>query len=160
VSMAESDRDPEVREMSAWAIGAHSETGVMGAELTRMLRAEPEADVRRRLYEALSEQNDNSAATLLPLIQSETDVAARIAGFNALGEAIKAGASSAEFDETIVPELTNVAVSNESLNVRMRAVFALRRADTLAAQQALEVIARTANPKIALAARHGLKPAK
>ena len=160
VTMAESDRDPEVREMSAWAIAAHSQTGAMGPDLTRMLKAEPDADVRRRLYEALSAQTDNAAESLMPLIESETDIAARVAGFNALGEAIKGGASSAEFDANIVPELTNVAVSNESLNVRMRAVFALRRADTVAARHALEVISKTSNPKIALAARHGLKPAK
>lgn len=159
VTMAESDRDPEVREMSAWAIGAHGETGALGAELTRLVKAEPEADVRRRLYEALGEQTDNTAESLLPLIQSETDIAARVAGFNALGEAIKSGASSAEFDANIVPELTDVATSKETLNIRMRAVFALRRADTVAARQALEVISKTSNPKIATAARNGLKPA-
>ncbi|MES2570925.1 MAG: HEAT repeat domain-containing protein [Verrucomicrobiota bacterium] len=162
-TMAESDRDPEVREMSAWAIAAHNQTGSMGQELARMAKAEPEADVRRRLYEALTMQSDNPGESLLPVIQSETDVAARVAGFNALGEAIRRGASdgvTAEFNAKIVPELKAIAVSTESLNIRMRAVFAVRRADTPAARQALEVLSQTSNPKIALAALHGLQSAK
>jgi HEAT repeat protein len=162
-SMAESDRDSEVRERAAWAIAAHSQTGWMGQDLARMAGIEPEADVRRRLYEALTVQTDNPAESLLPMIQSETDIAARVAGFNALGEAIKHGTSSGvteAFEAKIIPELTAIAVSKESLNIRMRAVFALRRADTAAARQALQVISQTPNPKIALAALHGLQAAK
>jgi hypothetical protein len=111
----------------------------------------------------LTSQTEYPSEILLPLIQAETDLAARVAGFNALGEAIKSGRSgdvAATFDANIVPELRDVAVSQENLNLRMRAVFALRRADTVAAHQALEFIATTSNPKIAQAARHGLKPAK
>lgn len=160
MKMAATDQDPEVREMSAWAISAHSQTGALGPELTRMLQVEQEADVRRRLYEALAMQDKNGADAFLPLIQAEADVAARIAGFNAVGAAIKKGADSAVFDAQVVPELMNVAVSKESLNLRMRAVFALRRADSAMAQQALQTIANSAEPKIAAAARHGLKANK
>ena len=163
-TMAGSDRDPEVREMSAWAISALAEgNDSMGPDLARMATAEPEADVRRRLYEALPTQAINPSESLLPLIQSETDSAARVAGFNALGDAVKRGASIgfvSRFDTEIVPELTGIAVSNQSIDVRTRAVFALRRADTPASRQALQTLSQTQNQKIALAARQGLQTAK
>jgi len=162
-NLAGSDRDPDVREMSAWAISAHDSEGLLGQDLARMASVEPEADVRRRLYEALLVQANNPSENLLPVIQNETDIAARVAGFNALGDAVKRGASSAittEFDTKITPELTAIAVSQATLNIRMRAVFALRRADTVAAREALQVISQTPNPKIASAALHGLKKTK
>lgn len=165
-TMAASDRDPQVREMSAWAISALPGTGeneLLGPDLARMAKVEPDADVRRRLYEALPAQVNNPAESLLPVIQSETDYAARVAGFNALADTVKRGASSglsAKFDAEIVPELTAIAVSNQSLDVRTRAVFALRKANTPVARQALQTLSQTPNQKIALAARHGLQTAK
>jgi hypothetical protein len=163
-TVAGSDQDPEVREMSAWAISALSAGDeMMGPELGRMAAAEPEPDVRRRLYEALPAQQNNPSETLLPVIQAETDIAARVAGFNALGDAVRRGSSltvAKQFDSEIVPELTSIAVSGESMNIRMRAVFALRSANTSAAREALQVISQTPNPKIAIAARHGLEMAK
>ena len=161
---AESDQDPKVREMAAWAISAlPAEDGKMGPDLARMATVEPEVDVRRRLYEALPVQAVNPAESLLPQIQSESDMAARVAGYNALGDAVGRGASSAlsvEFDTQLIPELTAIANSEESLNIRMRAVFALRRAGTPAAQAALQAISQTSDTKIAQAALHGLRPAK
>lgn len=163
-TVAGSDHDAEVREMSAWAIsalGGGDES--MGPELARMATAEPEPDVRRRLYEALPGQQNIPSETLLPVIQAETDIAARVAGFNALGDAVRRGASlvvTERFDVEIIPELTRIAVSSESVNIRLRAVFALRSANTSAARQALQVISQTPNPKIAVAARNGLESAK
>ncbi len=165
-TMAASDRDPQVREMSAWAISAlpgAAENELLGPDLARMATVEPDADVRRRLYEALPAQVINPAESLLPVIQSETDYAARVAGFNALADTVKRGASSglsAKFDAEIVPELTTIAASNQTLDVKTRAVFALRRANTPAARQALQTLSQTPNPKIAQAARYGLQTAK
>ena len=48
------------------------------------------------------------------------------------------------FNRDIVPELTRIATAPNSLNLQLRAVFALRRAPTAEAQAALEVIARSA----------------
>jgi HEAT repeat protein len=164
--VASSDHDPMVREMSAWAISAlpgGAENDSLGPDLARMAAAEPDADVRRRLYEALPAQVNNPAESLLPVIQNETDYAARVAGFNALADTVKRGASSglaAKFDAEIVPELTDIAVSNQTLDVRTRAVFALAKAKTPAALQALQTLSETPNQKIALAARHGLQTAK
>ncbi len=164
-TLAASDRDPQVREMSAWAISALpiEDNYALGPDLARMATVEPDADVRRRLYEALPAQVNNPAESLLPVIQSETDYAARVAGFNALADTVKRGASSslsAKFDAEIVPELTEIAVSNQTLDVRTRAVFALRKANTPVARQALQTLSETPNQKIALAARHGLQTAK
>ena len=157
--LAGSDRDPNVREMAAWALSVQGPEGAIGPALAGMARTEPEADVRRRLYEALLTQAENPAISLLPVIQSETDLAARVAGFNAFGDAVRRDGSSAlanEFDNQIVPELTEVALSPGNLNLRMRAVFALRRATTPGALEALAEISKTETQQIAQAALNGL----
>jgi HEAT repeat protein len=117
--------------------------------------------VRRRLYEALLPQSEIPAERLLPSVLEEDDIAARVAGFNTLASAAAQGSSDpviATFDQQIVPELLQIATSDNSVNIRMRAVFALRRGQTAAAQAALaEVANNSSNPQIAEAARHGLK---
>ncbi len=157
--LAATDRDPNVREMAAWAISAHGTDGALGSKLAEMARSEPEADVRRRLYEALLNQAQNPAESLLPVIREETDTAARVAAFNAVGDAVRRDKSSplaSEFDTQIVPELTQIALSQETLNIRMRAVFALRRAETPAAREALVEISVTPSKQIAQTAMNGL----
>lgn len=157
--MARSDHDPEIREVAAWALSAHGMNGELGADLADLVHSEPEADVRRRIYEALPAQTDNPAASLLAVIQAEGDIAARVAGFNAIGDVVRRstpGAIAGLFDAQIVPELTQIALSTESLNIRMRAVFALRRAGTPVAIRALGQISSTETPPIAQAALNGL----
>jgi hypothetical protein len=56
----------------------------------------------------------------------------------------------------MVPELETVAMGESSLNLRMRAVFALRRAGTPASRAALARITSTHSPEIAKAASNGL----
>lgn len=159
-AVARSDFDPNVRESAAWALSAHAPNHKLGTDLADAARNEPEADVRRRLYEALPAQTENPAASLLSTIGSETDIAARVAGFNALGDAVRRGSPGGVgglFDSQIVPELTQIALSPESLNIRMRAVFALRRAGTPAAINALRQISGTQTQSIAQAALNGLQ---
>jgi HEAT repeat protein len=160
LDLAASDRDPNVREMAAWALSSHGPMDALGTKLTDMTRVESEADVRRRLYEVLLVQEQNPAATLLPVIQSESDTAARVAGFNALGDAVgrdPTGVLATEFNELIVPELAQIALAPGNLNIRMRAVFALRRAETPAAFKALADISVTQPQQIAQAAINGLR---
>lgn len=162
-SLAAMDRDADVREMAAWALSTQEPGGTLGLRIADMLHVEPEADVRRRLYEGLLVQAENPAASLLSLICQEEDPAARVAGMNAVGDAIGRGASSSLsscFDSQMVPELQSVALGNSSLNLRMRAVFALRRAGTPASTNALTLISRTSAPEIATAALHGLQASK
>jgi hypothetical protein len=49
-----------------------------------------------------------------------------------------------------------IVTSENSLNIQIRAVFALRYAHTNATQDALSVIAKTARPQVATAARNRL----
>ena len=124
-----------------------------------MALQEPEPDVRRRLYEALQQQADIPAARILPTVLAENDIAARVAGFNALSRAAAQPAATdvaAVFNQQIVPELIQIATNPNSFNIQMRAVFALRQAQTPAAQEALAFIAQTAPPQVATAARNGL----
>jgi HEAT repeat protein len=129
--------------------------------LTDMIEEEPDEDVRRRLYEALLPQSEIPAERLLPSVLEEEDLAARVAGFNALANAVSQtppGQFASMFNQQIVPELLKMAMADNSVNIRMRAVFALRRAQTDAAQAALaEIAKRCSNSQIAEAARHGLK---
>lgn len=162
-SLAASDRDANVREMAAWALSTQPPGGALGPEITGMIRTEPEPDVRRRLYESLLVQTDNPSESLLPIIEQEEDPAARVAAMNAVGDAVGRKQSSPladTFDSEMVPELQSVALGNSSLNLRMRAVFALRRAGTPAAMSALTTISKTPTPEIATAALNGLQASR
>ncbi|MCG3149821.1 MAG: hypothetical protein PCFJNLEI_03286 [Verrucomicrobiae bacterium] len=153
------DADETVRAAAAWAISAHGEVRHLGPELAQLAQREQDPDVRRRLYEAMLPQSALPADELLPVVLAEADVAARVAGFNALGRAVASQPASplrAQFDQAIVPELQQIASSENTLNIRMRAVFALRRAGTPGAREALVVIAQNSTPQIAVAASRGL----
>lgn len=160
LALAENDADPDVRASAAWAIGAHIGYDNLGPMLTDIAEREADADVRRRLYEAMLPQANVPIDRVLASVLAEKDVAARVAGFNALGAATGRQPSSdfvATFNERVVPELLQIASSETSLNLRMRAVFALRRAGTSAAQDALAAITRVSCPQVATAARNGLR---
>ena len=160
LGLAENDMDSDVRASAAWALSLQGPRDQLGPTLMELAEQETDPDVRRRLYEALLPQSGIPAERLLPKVLAEEDIAARVAGFNALGSAAGRKTSTAittAFDQQIVPELLQIATSENSLNIRMRAVFALRRAQTSASQTALAQIANTPTPQIAEAARHGLR---
>jgi HEAT repeat protein len=160
LQLARADADAEVRASAAWAISAHQAVNHLGPALTRLAEREPEPDVRRRLYEALLPQSTVPADRLLPTVMAEEDIAARVAGFNALGRGAHqrpASPIAQRFDAEIVPELLHIATAPNSLNIQMRAVFALRRAQTPAARIALAQIAGSGAPQVATAARNGLR---
>lgn len=159
LSLASTDRDSDVRAAAAWAISVHNSVTDLGPALTALAEQETDVDVRRRLYEALLPQTGIGADRLLPMVMAEQDIAARVAGFNAVGRAVKQQPTSAlttTFDDQIVPELVRIATTPNSANIQIRAVFALRRAQTPAAQAALATIASRAVPQVATAARNGL----
>ena len=159
MSLAANDSDADLRASAAWAISVHDSVHELGSGLAGMVAQEPEAEVRRRLYEALVPQDAIPAEKLLPLILAEEDIATRVAGFNALGCAVRQEPSlpvADRFDREIVPELLKIATEPNSVNIQMRAVFALRRAQTLASQGALMTISKNAAATVASAARNGL----
>jgi HEAT repeat protein len=158
--LAGEDTDADVRASAAWAISIHNSVASFGPGLTDLIERETDEDVRRRLYEALLPQSGIPGERLLPKVRAEEDIEARVAGFNALGRAVRqqpASTVAVAFDTEIVPELVRIATGPNSVNVQMRAVFALRRAQTPAAQSALAEIATKARPQIATAARNGLR---
>jgi HEAT repeat protein len=153
------DSAAEVRASAAWAISAHGFAG-FGLKLTELVTSEPDVNVRRRLYEALTVQSDPRGAELLPRVLAETDIATRIAGFNALAVAAALDPTAqvaTTFDQQIIPELERLATSQNSVNLGLRAVFALRRSGSEAAQRALAAIANLAGqPDVSAAAQRGL----
>ena len=154
------DADADVRASSAWAISLYSLVQNLAPTLTHMAQSEADPDVRRRLYEALLPQANIPAAQLLPMVLAEDDIAARVAGFNAIGRAVAqapTGDVAGTFDKQIVPELVTIATTPNSLNIQLRAVFALLQAPTTAAQDALALIAKTEQAPVATAARSGLR---
>lgn len=160
LGLAREDADAEVRASAAWAISTYNEVSDLGTTLAELTERETDVDVRRRLYEALLPQAEIPVERLLPLIRSETNIAARVAGLNAVGRAAAQQPSSdvaLTFDREMVPELARIATSPNSLNIQMRAVFALRRAQTTTAKAALTQIAGSARPQVATAARNGLR---
>lgn len=162
LDVAAADADEDVRAAAAWASGMQGSTQI-GPRLAALAVSEPAADVRRRLYEALLPQREIPIERLLPAIDGEDDLAAKVAGLNAIGAAVGRDQSApiaAAFDAEIVPDLRRIADSENSLNLRMRAVFALRRAGTPAAQEALVALATDAGvpPAVRNAARHGVAP--
>jgi HEAT repeat protein len=157
---AAGDTDSEVRASAAWAISAHQTVNHIGGFLADMAVAEPEPDVRRRLYEAMLFQAQIPADSILPKVMAEEDAAARIAGFNVLGNLARQQPSSETreiFDRQVATELRELATGEYSLNLQMRAVFALRRAGTPAAMQALAAIEAGGTEQISTAARNGLR---
>ncbi len=161
--LAAADADEDVRAAAAWAVSAYANVRDLGPTLTDLAQREPAEDVRRRLYEALLPQQDIPAARLLSLVQAEQDIAARVAGCNAVGRVASQQPQSATalaFDRELVPELVAIATGQNSPNLQMRAVFALRRAQTGPAQAALETIAASAAPQVAAAARNGMHAAR
>lgn len=162
VEVARSHGEPDLRASAAWAISTHGSAGYLGPGLMEMTEKEPEAEVRRRLYEAMLTQSALPADRVLSAAMKESDPAARIAGFNAVGHAARIRPGSTEaaaFDTGIIPELLRTAEQPESLNLRMRAVFALRRANTPAAREALETLSHCDTPQISTAAKNGLRAA-
>jgi HEAT repeat protein len=162
LNFAGRDADPAVRASAAWAISAHGGASELAPALVSLAQREMATDVRRRLYEAMLPQPEIPGDAVLRLARAETDPAARIAAFNALGAAAAQQAESpvaAAFDREVVPELVQAAVSMGNANLQMRAVFALRRAGTTAAKAGLVVIAGQAPPQIAAAARNGFQMA-
>lgn len=144
--------DPEVRASAAWAAGAHPNTGHLGRQFADLLQSEAHDDVRRRLYESMMRQTDIPADTLLDRALTETKTATRVAAANMLAMALQQPGTGAavqhRYDQKIVPQLLATALSDESINLRYRAVFALTRAGTETAAAALRTIEQQGDPQI------------
>jgi hypothetical protein len=120
--------------------------------LLASLQGEQDPEVRRRLYQALGNQESFDASTALALIQRETDASARMAGMDLVASSLHNNPTpelQTYFDQTAVPALKNAALTGESSHERMAAVIALVRAGTPSAMSALQVVAQQAmDPRV------------
>ena len=116
------DSDADVRASAAWAMSATDATGNAGAQLLASLQGEQDPEVRRRLYQALANQEGFDAATALALVQRETDPTAKISGLDLLATTVRNNPTTdlqTYFDQTAAPSLKNTALSGESSHERM-----------------------------------------
>jgi HEAT repeat protein len=154
-----SDPSPSVREAALQAMSMTDAPGSAAAELLGRLADEKEPGMRSRIYQALGNQEDFEAETILETVRDEGRPDVRVAGFDLLAGACAGGAApsvTAFFEESAVPELQIVALTDPDPGNRVAAVIALRKAGTPGARGALETIAReAADPKTAEAARAG-----
>jgi HEAT repeat protein len=138
------DKDSEVRAAAAWTLAAREEPGNIAREAEAILQKEPDAKVRTRLYQALGNQENVDIGTVFPAILNESDPDARSAGYDLLAKNIGALENTdlkERFENAIVPELKQSALTADKLNSRLSAVITLRRANTEQSRRALEEIA-------------------
>lgn len=152
--------EADVRASAAWALGFHANTGNLAQPLAQLVQQEPDDEVRRRLYEALMRQKAIPSEQLLDQAIIENDPATRIAAANMLAIALhQSGTDNAvqqTFNQAVVPDLITTALGDFSTNLRYRAVFALVRAGTPDAVNALTTIGQQAEPRIAELANQGV----
>lgn len=155
----------DVRAAAAWAMSTTETEGTQGAELTAMLQSETDPAVRRRLYQALGNQESFDVSSVESLVQKETDPSALVAGMDLLAKSLRENPSAqlqAFFDQTAAPELKNMALTDKASQDRMAAVIALVRAGTPDSLLALQDVAQqSTDPKVAQSARLAVaKPLK
>ena len=139
--------DAELRAAAAWALSISDSPGAMGNQLVAWLQNETDPMVRLRLYQALGNEQTFDVATIQALIQNESNIGARAAGFDLLAKLIASNPSSEMlnyFDQTAVVQLKNIALMAASPADRMTAVIALKRAGTAGAAIALQELAQQA----------------
>jgi len=116
LGLTQRDRDPEVRASAAWALSAHEGPLELGPELADLVGREADPDVRRRLYEAIASQRAIPAERLVDAVLAEHDVAARVAGCNAIGRAVgrePARPAAARYDAEVVRRWARIASEAE-----------------------------------------------
>jgi len=147
-----SDSDAEVRASAAWTMSATDATGNASPQLLAALQGEQDPEVRRRLYQALGNQQSLDTSTALALVQRETDPAARVAGMDLLASSLRNNPTpevQTFFDQTAAPALKNTALTGETSHERMAALIALVRASTPSAMSALQDLAQQAtDPRV------------
>lgn len=138
------DQDSEIRAEAACALATVDEPGDITDELQRHLAKEEDPEVRKRLYQALGNQENVDIDAVAVTIFEEHDSDARLAGYDFLAGNIGVPENARlreQFEKTAIPELQEIALSSERLNVRLSAVVTLKRANTMESFNALEEIA-------------------
>jgi HEAT repeat protein len=155
------NQDEELRTAAAWGILSLDEPGDLAAPLLGWLQSESNADVRSHLLHALQGQEGVKAADIVALAKSETDSTARFAAW----ELAASGCESTHdtelvsyFDQSVVPELSQLALSSGKAPERLASVASLGRAGTPQAIAALEdILQRTTDAQVKALAQTALK---
>jgi HEAT repeat protein len=153
------DLDPEVRAAAAWAISTLSESGNISSELVDLVQTEKDPNVRRRLFEAISNQTDVPVERLLPIAMAEQNPAARLAAFELVADVLNRSPQpmlATQFDRSVVQELLTIALQEGDFQSQLRSIITLKKAKTPDAVNALETIGKSSDPRIAEAARSAL----
>jgi len=138
------DPDSDIRAETAWGLASVDEPGDIAEVLQFQLADEEEAEVRKRLYQALGNQEIIDIDAVAGFIFKEPGLDARLAGYDLLAQKLifsETTQVSEQFKQQTIPELKNIALSEKNLNYKLSAVITLKRAGTLAALSALEEIA-------------------
>jgi HEAT repeat protein len=134
------DSDSDVRVAVGWALSATEETGNVAAQLVALLQSETDPDVRLRFYEALRNQDDVDASTVLGLVQNEKDPSALVAGLDLLAKLVRDTPSpelQKYFVDVAIPELKQIALTPNNFDNRQAAILALTRSRLPDAQAAV-----------------------
>jgi HEAT repeat protein len=138
-------KDADVRSAAAWAVASLDEPGDVAQQLVAQLRIETQPGVRTRLYQALENQYTPDPTSLLPLIVSDGDTTARIAGMKLLATQLVLDkgnqALATQFDDVVVPQLAALSINGRDFHTRLSSVIALRHARTPQSLRALDAIA-------------------
>jgi len=148
------DPDSDVRAAAAWALAVDEEPPQVDDVLSDMLTAEQNAEVRKRIYQVLENQQTLDIEPLTGIILAEPDPDARLAGYDLLAQQLQ-NSENAEFAkqfELVVPQLCQTALTAKQLNQRLSAVMTLKRAQTGQSDLALEQIAAESSDKRVLKA--------
>lgn len=155
------DADSEVRAAAAWSLATLEEPGQLSAELLGVLEREEDPDVRARIYQALENQPSAEDAAVLRRVLAETDPGLRLLASPLAAEAAARGTGREEFDAALVPELAGAALGPGDVQAKLRAVYALKRARTPRAVEALrEIAGQSAEARVAEAARAAVEMAR
>jgi len=154
------DKDSDIRRAALWSMATLEVPGSAGSELMALLGEETSPAVRKRLYQALANQQEFDLQRAWDHITSEKESVARLAGLDLLARVVQRSPTPemvAFFDQQAVPELRNVAMNGTVRDERMGALLALRRARTASAFTALRDIAGNgADPAVAEATGSGV----
>jgi HEAT repeat protein len=144
------DTDSEVRAEAAWALAAADDPGDISREIETYLVQEQDAEVRKRLYQALGNQENPDLNFINDTVYNEPDLDARLAGYDVLAKNISSLEDEnliTQFNETAVPELQEVAMSGKYRSSRLSAVMSLKKANTKEANLVLKKIAGESTDK-------------
>ena len=120
----------------------------LGPQLLGLLKQEADPEVRRRLYQALGNQESCDWDSVITLARNESDSRDRLAALDLLAAARQTGTSREVidfFDRNALPELKQIALNSISAEDRLSATISICRSGSSQSLVHLEDLARLSN---------------